>query len=342
MADNTIASAQIKVEAETSKAEQALKDLRSKMDDLGKSLDMLASKQVTAGQKAAEFDKIGTSLGDVKRSLKDVSDLMTVLARLEAPLRIAQQFFQLGQDIEAISEKLLGLKDVAAEALGALADENKSPVAKMKAQLQGLQKELVDGGYADQIARIYYKSLDALFGSSIESAFDQRFAKKIKDLQDLIARQQEQGLKEQTEANRIATLSGVEKIEAQRTEAIRKAREKLKDMPGVDGTDYINSINARFDYEAQKQREADQKKDQTENDRRLAHIRKVQEDLAKEETQRKAMEDRIAEHAREAMSRALESVARQYDALTNGNRVAMTLDAINANLKALVNKRQGY
>lgn len=341
MADNTIASAQIKVEAETSKAEQALKDLRSKMDDLGKSLDMLASKQVTAGQKAAEFDKIGTSLGDVKRSLKDVSDLMTVLARLEAPLRIAQQFFQLGQDIEAISEKLLGLKDVAAEALGALADENKSPVAKMKAQLQGLQKELVDGGYADQIARIYYKSLDALFGSSIESAFDQRFAKKIKDLQDLIARQQEQGLKEQTEANRIATLSGVEKIEAQRTEAIRKAREKLKDMPGVDGTDYINSINARFDYEAQKQREADQKKDQTENDRRLAHIRKVQEDLAKEEAQRKAMEDRIAEHARDAMARALSSIAQQYDSMLGLNRMAMTLEAINANMKVLVSKRSG-
>ncbi len=340
MADNTIASAQIKVEAETSKAEQAIKDLRAKMDELGKSVDQLGDKQVAAGQKGAEFEKVTLSLADVKRSLRDVSDLMTVMARLEAPLRIAKQFFELGQEIEAISEKLLGLRDVTGEALGALADENKSPVAKMKAQLQGLQKELVDGGYSDQIARIYYKTFDALFGTSSETAFDQRFLKKIKDLQELVSRQQELGLKEQTEANRIATLEGVEKIEAQRTEAIRKAREKLNTMPGVDGTDYIRSINQRYDYEVKRQTEAEQRKTSTELDE-IAKRRNAYDDLIREQQAKTiASNQKIADEAAKAMEKAFEKVSQGFNSLFDLRQLTQTLDALTANVDKIANQRR--
>ncbi len=342
MADNTFATAQIKVEAETSKAEQALKDLRAKLDGLGQSLDELKAKQAQAVDVGEQFGKVNVALDGVRDAARDVNSLMRVMTVLEAPLRVAEQYFKLGQSIESVGEKLLGLNDDIGAAMQALADQDKSPVARMKKELEALQKELLDGGVVDMAKRSVFRILDAAMSTDMAAAYDQRMAPKIKELGERIARQEQEDIRHRIEKNRIATLDGVEKLEAEKAEAIRMARVDLEGMPGVDGTEYIQSISNRFDFLIKKEKEADDTKDERDRARRLNHIRQVQEDLAKEEKDRKAMEDRIAEHAREAMSRALESVARQYDALTNGNRVAMTLDAINANLKALVNKRQGY
>jgi ABC-type transporter Mla subunit MlaD len=132
VADNVFSSAQIRVEAETSKAEQALKDLRGQMDQLGKSLDDLAAKQKTAGDAGQEFGRVNQSLGEVKKSLKDVSDLMSVLARLQAPITIARDFYQLGNEITAVAEKLLGIPDDVGAAMSALADEDKSPIQLLR------------------------------------------------------------------------------------------------------------------------------------------------------------------------------------------------------------------
>lgn len=348
MADNTIASAQIKVEAETSKAEQAIKDLRSKMDELGKSIDDLSVKQKAAGDAGAEFGKVTTSLRDVKASLRDVSDLLSILAKLEAPIRIARDFFQLGREIEAVGEKLLGIPDVVGQAMSALESEGKSPASIVRQQVKDLQKEWLDGGLLEEWKRTGKVIQDAIFGWSTEAEYDARFNKSLellkKSLNRLSQAEQEEAAKLQVRKLEAARQSAEERINL---EYQIEAEANVKKYGKFAGT--VNeALRAKKAAEIDAAREVEAKRLEMEDRRRQRELDEIAERrdaymnlIRKQELATIESNERIAKQTEAAMSRALSSIAQQYDSMLGINKMAMTLEAINANMKVLVSKRSG-
>lgn len=349
MADNTFSTAQIKVEAETTKAEQALKDLRGKMDELGKSLDDLAAKQREAGDASEAFGRVDVAIGDVKRGLKDVSDLMSVLAKLEAPIRLARDFFQLGTEIEGIAEKLLGIPDAVGEAMTALANESKSPIAITRQQIAELQKEWLDGGIIEQWKRAGKVVQDAIFGTDTEAEYDRRFSDRMERLKKSLRDQQEAEQKAAAELAAkkldISLKSTEERLNLEYQMEVEAAKKKYGSFAGP----VIEGIAARKAAEIEAAREVEEKRKQAEEARsqkerdEIAERRRAYDDLIRDqEAKRIASEERIAERTQQLTSQMLASISQQFNQLFDIRQMTMTLEAVNANLKALVNKRQGF
>jgi hypothetical protein len=343
MADNTFASAQIRVEAETSKAEQALKDLRAKMDDLGRSVDDLTAKQKQAGASASEFEKVSTSVQDVKLGLKDVSDLLSVLAKLQAPISIARDFFQLGTEIEAVAEKLLGIPDVVGDAMKALANEDKSPVAITREMIKDLQKEWLDGGLVEQWKRAGKVVQDAIFGWSTEAEYDARFSKSLellkKSMNRLSDAEQQEAAKIAAQKNILATKKGEERIEMERQLEIDAAKKKYKEHAAI----VIESINLRKDAELAANREIEAAREQMDKRREQRELDEISDrknaymDLINKTNEANA---KIAEAAAKEMARALSGVASQFNSMFNLNQLTMTVNQLAANIEKIADQRK--
>lgn len=308
-------TAKVEVVADTSELKAGLQQAKADVERLAGEMGRMGDAADESTKKAA------AGFQDV--ALKLAGTIAVVVAAVDAFVKLydtADDFFRGGKDFD-----FSGAEGGPKERIAAITKEIKE-----------LQKTVADRSLlsrADDTLDFYVIGYQSARDKALKD-----LAEAEKEIRDIQTAERRQSAQEEIERLSIQAADGAEQIEMRRARAVRKARERFQN----EADPVVKQINENAAKELADWEAKEKKKDQTENDRRLAHIRKVQEDLAKEETQRKAMEDRIAEHAREAMSRALESVARQYDALTNGNRVAMTLDAINANLKALVNKRQGY
>jgi len=333
MASEEFMSAKVRIDAETSQAAKDIAALRKELDATGASLNQTRDSTADAA-KAADFTKAAESIGAVNQNTSDLASLLKGLTALQAPVAVAQEFFQLGVQIEAAAEKLLGIKDAVAEAFAAIASEGKSPLSRLTSDLAAAQKDLIDGGYLDNAKRIGMKFVDAVTGGDTEAAYDEGKMKRIKDIRIRIARKQHEELDEQIEKNRIATLEGVERLEAEKALAIKKAQKDLLATPGVDGTEYLDSIRSKYDKIIDK---AQQKE--------LADIRersRAYDDLIrKREMKEKEANERIAKHAAETTARAFADIASQYNQMFDIKKMTMTLEALNANMKALTLKRQG-
>lgn len=345
MADNVFSSAQIRIEAETTKAEQALKDLRGQMDQLGKSLDDLAAKQKAAGDAGEEFGRVNQSLGEVKKSLKDVSDLMSVLAKLEAPVRIARDFYQLGTEIEAVAEKLLGIPDDVGAAMTALADEDKSPAQLLRKQIKELEKEWLDGGVIEQWKRAGKVIQDALFGWSTEAEYDQRFSAQRELLKKSLADQESDALRAAAELaakkNELATKSTKERLQGEMQLEIDAAKEKYKQFADL----VIPGIRARKQAEidaleevAKKREELAERARQKELDE-IAQRRDAYMNLIREQ---QAANQKLAEQAAEAMTKALSQVASGFGKMFESQlgQMAFTIEGLAANVEKIANQRR--
>lgn len=348
MADNVFSSAQIRIEAETTKAEQALKDLRGQMDQLGKSLDDLAAKQKAAGDAGEEFGRVNQSLGEVKKSLKDVSDLMTVLARLQAPITIARDFYQLGNEITAVTEKLLGIPDDVGRAMSALADEDKSPVQLLRQQIKELEKEWLDGDLVENFKRTFAKLEDALYGSdgmSAEADYDKGFSERRRRLRESLANQEGDALRAAAELaakkNELATKSTKERLQGEMQLEIDAAKEKYKQFADL----VIPGIRARKQAEidaleevAKKREELAERARQKELDE-IAQRRDAYMNLIREQ---QAANQKLAEQAAEAMTKALSQVASGFGKMFESQlgQMAFTIEGLAANVEKIANQRR--
>jgi hypothetical protein len=313
--------------------------------------------------KIVRFTDAESSLAKVRDHARELAGYMRMLSGLEAPMRIAKEYYDLGVTIEGVAEKILGIRDAVAEATAALESEGKSRAAILASQVKDAQKQLLDGGFIDQWKRMGKAIDDALFGTDEVAEYDLRSQKKISklvvSLNEAMASERQAAAQREAQKNEIAMLEGVEKIEAKRAAAIRAAREKYKDAAGV----VVDSINKGADEEIRKFNETEEKKaaiererERKNQERELADIEersraynelilkqqlKERERIEKQERAEMESRERIARHAAETTARAMANIANQYNEMFDIKKMTMTLEALNANMKALTLKRQG-
>jgi hypothetical protein len=343
MADNVFSSAQIRVEAETSKAEQALKDLRAKMDELGAAAQTLAEKQKQATDSAADMGRVTTALNEVKASLRDVNSLLTVLAKLEAPVRIARDFYQLGTEIEAVAEKLLGIPDVVGEAAKALANEGQSPANILRQQIKDLEKEWLSSNFWELYKNSWRKTFDGIFGTEFEAKRDAAKAKERDTLKRSLKNQEDDALKAEADLaaqkNLLATKKGEERIEIERQMEIDAAKKKYKQHAAA----VIESINLRKDAELAANREIEAAREQMDKRREQRELDEIADrknaymDLINKTNEANA---KIAEAAAKEMARALSGVASQFNSMFNLNQLTMTVNQLAANIEKIADQRK--
>lgn len=349
MADNVFSTAQIRVEAETSKAEQALKDLRGKMDELGSSLQALEDKQKAAADAGAEFSRVATAMEEVKDAAKEVNALMRVLSIIDAPTRVAREFFQLGKEIEAVGEKILGLNDDVGDALAALADEDSSPVQKAKAKIRSFTKQWLDGGLIEEWKQLGRQLDDAIFGTSRVDEFNRRQNEKLKQLKDQLKAATDQELENaaqlQARKNQIAERGKEEQLNLELGLEIEHLNTKYGASAGPfidkakrEAAAKISAVRAAAEEEEQR------KQKQLERDLADIEERKnaYMDLIRKQEAAEIQSKQRIADATEQMTTRVLTSISQQFEKLFDIRQMTMTLEAVNANLKALVNKRQGF
>lgn len=305
-------TAKVEVVADASELKAGLEQAKAQVEGVASEMEKMGDKADAATKQA--------SAGIQDMAIKMAATITVIIAAVDAFVKLydkADDFFSGGGDFK--------LNDPAGSP--------KERVAELRREIEKLKETVSDRGLFSRVgdAAELYLGIKSGRTKALED-----IAKEEKRISEQAAIDRRESAKKEAALLQEQTLEGLDKIEAARARKIAEAKGKYKEEAGP----VIDAINAKFDYESQKQREADQKKDQTENDRRLAHIRKVQEDLAKEEKDRKAMEDRIAEHAREAMERALSRVSQQFNSLLDLRQMTQTLEALSANVEKIANQRR--
>ncbi len=193
-------------------------------------------------------------------------------------------------------------------------------------------------------ATVNDKGIGSRFGDAaeywlgIESGRTKALEKIAEDEKKITIRQRGERLEnlaEDIEKERIASLAGVEKLEAQRSAAIHAARAKY----GNDADALIAGINKKYDAEEKRFEELEAKKKKAEDDRERErqdrYLREWNDIIQTINLHQLEAGQKTAESIQKIMGDAAKNIASQF----SFERLQMTLDAIEANSAKIARQR---
>jgi hypothetical protein len=304
---NEIGSATVRITADTSQVGPAVDEAKAKVQSLG---DGLSDKAIAAGAIAAT----------------------------------AAAAFQLGRDLEAAAEKMLGFKDTAEDVFKAIDAASQTPIENAKARVSQLRHELLDESIVEEAKRVWMRVWGFVNNIDLEGAVDQSRLKAIENAEARLANArataQKEELQKRIAQEETATLEGAERIERKRQEAIRKAQLEFRDL---DPAPLIDKINARYDAELRRLEELEARRKQAEDDR-IAREKAQSEE--RERREREAL-DRLARQQQEIADKTAAAIASAFSKARTDFASALSMkdlvigvQALNANLDNMRRNRQ--
>ena len=343
---NEFMKATIRVEADTEQARAEIKatadQVRTDMADAGDAAEASAQKAEKAASTAADgfanaatkatlwlaaiaaIDKGLGMLAEGVKAYQTASDVAAGRGDPFSPARIGaarERLADLEKDIKKVreeAEKAAGRSDnVIPDPLRLLTGRESEYAEKLK-KLAELEQE------AGQARTAMYNAEKLEQEQADKEAADKRAA----------------SLADHIERERIATLEGVQRIEAEKRAAMKKAREQYGD--GEDTGALLRQIQVRYDREVSAFQEAEAKKAKAESDR-IAERERREKEARERDAQRAAeLADRIAEANARAMERALGAVAGDFGRQLSAqlNQMVFTIDGLAANVQNIATRRQ--
>lgn len=307
-------TATVEVRADLNQLKQDLEGAKTQVEQAAAEMGKLGDSAEAASAKAA------TNIQGM--ALKIAGTVAVIIAAVDAFVQLydkADDFFN-GKGDFNLSESGNGPAD---------------RIRSLRKEIEELKKDVADRGIMSRVgdAAEFWLGIKSGRTKALED-----IAEKQKKIDEDAVVERRNAAKEEIEKLAIQAMEGADRIEAQRALAIKNAKEKYKESSG----DVIAAINDKYDAELRKWEEVQKKKQDRElediRERRTAYDNLIREQEAK----RIASEERIAARTRELTTRMLQDIAQQYNQLFDIRQMTMTLEAVNANLKALVNKRQGF
>jgi hypothetical protein len=293
----------------------------------------------------ADTSQVGPAIDETKAKVESlqsgISDKAIAAGAMAATAAAA---FQLGRDIEAAAEKILGLKDSAEDVFNAIDDASKTPIERAKDRLAGLRHQLLDESVVEEAKRVWMRVWGFVNNVDLEGAIDQHRLKAIENTEARLANARATAQKEELQ-KRIAqeetvTLEGAERIERKRQEAIRKAQLEFKEL---DPAPLIDKINARYDAELRRLEELEARRKQVEDERaaREKAQSEERERREREALQRLAQQQQeIADKTAAAIASAFSKARQDFASALSMKDLVVGIQALNSNLDNMRRNRQ--
>lgn len=344
--ENEIMRATIKVEADTKEArdqiQNAMDDVRTSAADAGDAAETAAKKAEDAASTAGEgfasaatkaavwlaaiqaVDKGLELLAEGVKAYQSASDVAAGRGNPFDPARIGDARARLAdieKDIKKTREeaqKAAGRSDnVIPDPLRWLTGHTESEYEQKLKRLEELEAEAGK-------TRTAMHNAEQLAATQAQKEAD---AKRSMSLSDRIERE------------RIATLEGTQRIEAEKQAAMKKAREQYGD--GEDTGELLRMIQVRYDREASAFAESEAKKTKAEADRIAERERREKEARERDAKQAELIAQRIADANAKAWERAMTQISGQFNSLFDAqmNQLTFTIEGLASNVATIANRR---
>lgn len=350
---NQIAEGVVKITADTKPAMDSLDQLKAEMTAKFAAMRAQAdalSAQTAALTKETVANQVGTiqaGIDSIKDSTHEMAGIMRMIGHVAIPVEIATRAFELGAAIRETIDDIRGLSDAIGEIDFKLASGMEGALARAEKHLDEMREKATGTkGLRNALKNLYEFDLavgDTITGGDKLNAFVQREQQRITDAEKVVDAAKRtiraDSLREEIERTHAATLEGVEKLEHDRSEAIKKARARY----GNDAAALIDEIDKKYDREIARFNELEAKKKEAE-DKRIER-----EQAAEDEKQRRlnemierqfAANEKAAQKLADSLTRITTDASKQMAQMFDMSKISMTLAAIEANTSKLARQRQ--